>query len=135
MRSHVRPAAVSGLFYPGDPRELRETVDGFLAGARPTGHGIVKAIIAPHAGYVYSGPIAATAYEALRAGGGTVRRVVLLGPTHRAYVRGLALPGVDALETPLGLVPVDGEAVSRRRRQVKSLCACRLLCAGCRRPD
>ncbi len=67
----------------------------------------------PHAGYIYSGPVAARAYDELGAARGIVRRVVLLGPVHRVPVRGLALPGVEAFETPLGRVPVDAEAVQR----------------------
>jgi AmmeMemoRadiSam system protein B/AmmeMemoRadiSam system protein A len=70
-----------------------------------------KALIVPHAGYIYSGPVAARAYDELGAARGIVKRVVLLGPVHRVPVRGLALPGVDAFETPLGRVPVDAEAV------------------------
>lgn len=110
----IRPPAVAGLFYPGDAVELRATIDGFLAQARPADAParVVKAIVAPHAGYVYSGPIAASAYAALRAGATLVRRVVLLGPTHRVYVRGLALPDVDAFETPLGIVRLDLDAIA-----------------------
>jgi len=69
-----------------------------------------KALIVPHAGYIYSGPIAASAYAQLIPLSGTIRRVVLLGPTHRIGVRGLALPTCDAFATPLGNVPVDHEA-------------------------
>ena len=90
----VRPAAVAGLFYPGSPSELAATVRGCLSEAlRPAGApaGVPKALIVPHAGYVYSGPIAAGAYARLAALRGTIRRVVLLGPTHRVAVRGLAL--------------------------------------------
>ena len=111
----IRPPAVAGAFYPDDPGELRETVEGLLAAApRPAGPR-PKAVIAPHAGYVYSGPIAATAFTALAAGSGrcaaAIRRVVLLGPAHRVPVDGLALPGAAAFETPLGAVEVDQEAV------------------------
>jgi AmmeMemoRadiSam system protein B/AmmeMemoRadiSam system protein A len=70
-----------------------------------------KALIVPHAGYIYSGPVAARAYDELAAARGIVERVVLLGPVHRVPVRGLALPGVEAFESPLGRVPVDAEAV------------------------
>ncbi|MFO0708483.1 MAG: AmmeMemoRadiSam system protein B [Sandaracinus sp.] len=114
----MRPAAVAGLFYPKDPRDLAQTVDRLLQDASlargEARVGRVKGVIAPHAGYVYSGPIAATAYDRLRAGSDRekVRRVVLMGPTHRAYVRGLALAGVEAFETPLGRIPVDLEAVA-----------------------
>lgn len=104
----VRPPAVAGAFYPADPQELRAQVDGLLAEAhaqalRP------KVLVAPHAGYVYSGPIAASAYKLLQNLKPKPTRVVLLGPAHSMGFPGVALPAVDALRTPLGLVPVDGE--------------------------
>jgi len=111
--SQVRPAAVAGMFYPRDTRELErevaELIDGVENLAPRFGH--PKALIVPHAGYIYSGPVAARAYDELAAARGVVKRVVLLGPVHRVAVRGLALPGVEAFETPLGRVPVDAEAV------------------------
>ena len=110
--SEVRPAAVAGSFYPRDARELErdiaEMLDGVENLAPRFGH--PKALIVPHAGYLYSGPVAARAYDELAAARGVVRRVVLLGPVHRVPVRGLALPGVEAFDTPLGRVPVDAEA-------------------------
>jgi MEMO1 family protein len=117
MLSRVRAPAVAGLFYPGSPSELTSALDALLEDAHARAasgppRAAAKVIVAPHAGYIYSGPIAATAYEALRADASRVRRVILLGPTHRVYVRGLALPGVDALETPLGALRVDAEAVA-----------------------
>lgn len=105
----LRPAAVAGMFYPAAPRELAGEVDDLLghsAGA-DFAPGFPKALIVPHAGYVYSGGIAAEAYDRLRPARGIVRRVVLLGPCHRVPVRGLALPGAAAFDTPLGRVPVD----------------------------
>jgi AmmeMemoRadiSam system protein B len=116
--SDVRPAAVAGMFYPGAPRALKEDVRMHVAAARGDGAGIAavpKAIIAPHAGYVYSGPIAGSVYARLAAGRDTIRRVVLLGPTHRVPVRGLAVPSARAFATPLGTVEVDGEAVALAR--------------------
>lgn len=111
--SQIRPAAVAGMFYPRDARELQrevaELIDGVDNLAPRFGH--PKALIVPHAGYIYSGPVAARAYDELGAARGIVKRVVLLGPVHRVPVRGLALPGVEAFETPLGRVPVDAEAV------------------------
>jgi len=106
----VRPAAVSGLFYPEEPRTLDDEVERLLAGAvlEPGVSGPPKALIVPHAGYIYSGPVAASAYRLL-AGARGIRRVVLLGPVHRVPVRGLALPDTDVFVTPLGSVPVDGE--------------------------
>ena len=89
----IRPAAVAGMFYPANPIELKRTVADLLANARPAAPSRPpKALIVPHAGYVYSGPVAASAYAQLAALRGRIRRVVLLGPTHRVWVRGLALP-------------------------------------------
>jgi MEMO1 family protein len=99
----TRPPAVAGLFYPGDPQTLRVGLAQLLA-ANPATGPAPKALIAPHAGYVYSGPVAARAYNLLPAG---IRRVVLLGPAHRVPLRGLALPTVAAFRTPLGDVPLD----------------------------
>jgi len=107
--STIRPPAVAGMFYPADPRQLAHDVQKFLAVAHPFDL-IPKALIAPHAGYVYSGAIAATAYETLRPIAAHIRRVVLLGPTHRVAVRGLALPGADAFDTPLGRIMLDTAA-------------------------
>lgn len=111
----VRHPAVAGLFYPDDPRELRWQVADFLA-AVPAGGVVPKAIIAPHAGYVYSGPIAASAYARLQPARGRVTRVVLLGPAHRVGFRGLALSGADYFQTPLGRVMVDKEAIEKISR-------------------
>jgi AmmeMemoRadiSam system protein B len=107
--STVRPPAVAGLFYPADPEELSHYLRQLLDDAQPQ-ELIPKALIAPHAGYIYSGPVAASAYAALKPVADRIRRVVLLGPTHRVAVRGLALPGVDAFDTPLGRVAVDTAA-------------------------
>lgn len=113
MNSSVtaRPAAVAGRFYPGDPAALRALVRAQLALAPDPVGDPPKALVAPHAGYAYSGPIAARAYARVAPLRGRVSRVVLLGPVHRVPVRGLALPGVDRFETPLGSVPVDRAAV------------------------
>ena len=111
----VRPAAVAGLFYPGARAALLASVRACLveAATRPRAAGAVpKALIVPHAGYVYSGPIAAAAYARLAASHAAIRRVVLLGPTHRVPVRGLALPSVRAFATPLGEVEVDRKAAA-----------------------
>jgi AmmeMemoRadiSam system protein B/AmmeMemoRadiSam system protein A len=101
------------MFYPRDARELQREVADLIDGVENLAprFGHPKAIVVPHAGYIYSGPVAARAYDELGAARGIVRRVVLLGPVHRVPVRGLALPGVDAFETPLGRVPLDAEAV------------------------
>jgi AmmeMemoRadiSam system protein B len=111
----ARPAAVAGLFYPADPKALTRTLDDLLGAANASAAAVPKALIAPHAGYVYSGPIAANAYALLAPARDRIRRVVLLGPTHRVAVRGLALPGVARFETPLGTVKIDAAAIAALR--------------------
>jgi len=108
----IRPAAVAGMFYPDDPIELKQTVTDLLAkaGAAESVRA-PKALIVPHAGYIYSGPIAASAYARLADLRGRIRRVVLLGPTHRVYVRGLALPEAERFATPLGEVMLDRDGM------------------------
>lgn len=113
--SPPRPAAVAGLFYPGERAALEHTVRGLLAHAAAAGAAVPKALIAPHAGYVYSGPIAASAYAQLAPARETIRRVVLLGPAHRVAVRGLALPTAGRFATPLGTVEIDTEAAQALR--------------------
>jgi AmmeMemoRadiSam system protein B len=119
VRARVRSPAVAGTFYPSDPNELRAKVAAALAAASraagdaaPTG-APPKALVVPHAGYVYSGEIAASGYVRLAAAAGSIERVVLLGPAHRVPVRGLAVSSADAFETPLGRVRVDTEARDR----------------------
>ena len=110
----IRPAAVAGMFYPANPAELRAEVDGLLADAAVREDSEApKALVVPHAGYVYSGQVAASAYAMLGALRGKVRRIVLFGPAHRAYVSGIALPAADCFATPLGQIPIDKEAVAR----------------------
>jgi AmmeMemoRadiSam system protein B len=112
----VRKPAVAGQFYPRDAEQLSATVAGYLEEAAEnteTGSDTPKALIAPHAGYVYSGPVAASAYIRISRAAEKITRVVLLGPAHRLAFEGLALPGVDGFETPLGIVPVDADAVAR----------------------
>ena len=108
----VRPAAVSGAFYPAEPALLAETIRRSFGGAvRPApGAPVPRALVVPHAGYAYSGPVAASAYARVAPARGSIRRVVLLGPSHRVFLRGLALSSADAWATPLGLVPVDHSA-------------------------
>lgn len=101
------------MFYPADPSELGTQIDGFLAAADPAAEPAPKAIIAPHAGTVYSGPIAASAYARVAAARDRITRVVLLGPAHRVFVKGLALPSVDRFRTPLGDIPVDRDLVAK----------------------
>lgn len=110
----IRPAAIAGMFYPGNAAVLARDVDAMLAAVSPTAAtALPKAIIAPHAGYIYSGPIAASIYALIAPARKRIRRVVLLGPTHRVAIRGVALPGVDAFATPLGNVAIDQEAVAK----------------------
>ncbi len=116
IKPATRPAAVAGTFYPASASELRRHVDELLADAARLGRAPApKALIAPHAGYVYSGPIAASAYAQIASQRSRIRRVVLLGPAHRVPVRGLALPGVQRFTTPLGDVAVDAGAVAALR--------------------
>ncbi len=110
----IRQSAVAGAFYPGQRQALLTEVGALLSAARQapgSEGGPPKAIIVPHAGYIYSGSTAALAYARVALARGTIRRVVLLGPVHRVPVRGLALPGVDAFSTPLGDVPLDLNAI------------------------
>jgi AmmeMemoRadiSam system protein B/AmmeMemoRadiSam system protein A len=109
----VRPAAVAGSFYPGDTKALSAQLDELLSAVRGGVRrlGFPKALIVPHAGYIYSGNVAAQAYHELRAARGVVRRVVLLGPVHRVPVRGLAVTSAEAFATPLGTIAVDREAL------------------------
>ena len=110
----VRPAAVAGLFYPGDARSLSAEVDELLGGVDTPAPrlGYPKALVVPHAGYIYSGGVAARAYDELAPARGLVKRVVLLGPTHRVAIRGLAAPSVEAFATPLGQVRIDQQAIA-----------------------
>lgn len=108
----VRPAAVAGTFYPSTPAALRQALQHSFDAAAPIPPGearVPKALVVPHAGYRYSGSIAASAYARLGVARHAVRRVVLAGPSHRVYLRGLGVSSADAFETPLGLVRVDTE--------------------------
>ena len=105
----VRQAVVSGSFYPKDPVVLREAVDRYLASAKKVST-IPKAIIAPHAGYVYSGPVAASVYRSLENCKKPIERVVLVGPSHRVGFEGFALSSAAFYSTPLGDIQVDTDA-------------------------
>ena len=107
----VRPTAVAGRFYPADPDTLAALVDRLLAKVPSSGHrSRPVALVAPHAAFRFSGPVAATVYAHLSRWSGDVARVVVLGPAHFTPLRGMALPTVDAFETPLGPVAVDADA-------------------------
>jgi AmmeMemoRadiSam system protein B/AmmeMemoRadiSam system protein A len=112
LSTEARPPAVAGSFYPSDPDELAAMVDKMLQQARAEGEA-PKAVIAPHAGYIYSGPIAASAYVRVGKAREVIRRVVLLGPAHRVALGGLAVSGASAFRTPLGEVPLDRAAIER----------------------
>lgn len=110
----IRYPSVAGLFYPADPKELGDQVRDYLAAAsRPDpAQPAPKAIIAPHAGYIYSGPVAGSAYAQLAALSGHIDRVVLLGPAHRVALSGLAYSRAETFLTPLGAIPVDRGALA-----------------------
>jgi len=106
----VRKPAVSGLFYAANALQLSADIKQLMSSAKQ--HDLIpKALIVPHAGYIYSGPIAATAYAALSSRRDVIKRIILLGPTHRVAVRGLALPGADYFDMPFGPVKVDQDAI------------------------
>ena len=111
----IRSPAVAGTFYPAQPGELHEAVGRYLARAAASTRSDAshpKALIVPHAGYIHSGPVAASAYARLAQAGDTVKRVVLIGPAHYLAIRGVAAIGADAFATPLGEVPVDRGAIA-----------------------
>jgi MEMO1 family protein len=110
----VRAPAVAGSFYPGSAAELGDTVDRLLAAVTVDANApCPKALIVPHAGYVYSGPIAASAFARVKPHGARITRVVLIGPAHRVFVEGLVSPGVARLRTPLGELVVDEAALAQ----------------------
>ena len=115
----VRPAAVAGTFYPADPRELRAEIDSALAAVdrRAEGAPAPKALVVPHAGYQYSAPVAASAFARIAGAAEGIKRVVLVGPSHRVPLNGLAVSTADAFETPLGTVPIDDGLRSVALRQ------------------
>jgi len=108
---HIRPAAVAGSFYPGQAAALAHDVAALLKAAEaPANAPVPKALIVPHAGYMYSGAVAAHAYAQLQSAARQITRVVMLGPAHRVAVRGLALPDADGFATPLGAIEIDADA-------------------------
>jgi MEMO1 family protein len=118
IASHqVRPPAVAGRFYPADPDTLRSLIRTLLAQVLAPAGPAPKALIVPHAGYLYSGPIAASAYAQLLPARDLIRRIVLLGPSHFVALDGLATSSAEAFATPLGVVPLDLEAT----QQIRSL--------------
>ncbi len=109
----TRAAAVAGYFYDASPGRLKHDVIQLLNAETPVGEDIPQGIIVPHAGYVYSGPTAASAYRQLLVDPGQVKRVLLLGPAHRVYIEGMAIPSVDSFTTPLGEVALDRDGLDQ----------------------
>lgn len=107
----IRTPAVAGTFYPDGAQDLRAAVEYYLSRADDIDPP-PKAVISPHAGYIYSGPVAASAYAGWRHLENTVNRVVVLGPAHRVYLQGMALPQATAFATPLGEIDIDQEAAN-----------------------
>ncbi len=109
----IRQPAVAGIFYPDDPRRLTRDLAALLESAAPAAvdPASIKALVVPHAGYVFSGPVAATAYRLLVSRRHQIGRVILLGPSHRVAFQGLALPTVSEFQTPLGTIPLDLDAL------------------------
>jgi len=107
------------MFYPGDPNGLRAMIDAMLEQARKkvSPDDSLVSMVVPHAGYIYSGTTAALGYALLESLADTIKHVVILGPTHRVGIRGIALPGCDAMKTPLGTVPLWSEGVERALAQ------------------
>ena len=107
----IREPAVSGMFYPDDPTELQQMLGVYLSREdRPEKQ--PKAVIVPHAGYIYSGPIAGSVYSLFAQARGKIQRVVLMGPAHRVGFPGIAITSVDAFSTPLGLAMIDKQALA-----------------------
>lgn len=123
--SSVREPAVAGLFYPDDPSRLRNEVESLIdqANARRIITSTPHALIAPHAGYIYSGGVAADAYSLLQSQRDSIKRVVLVGPSHRVYLQGVAISPADAFATPLGNVEVDVSAREKLLARGDVLCA------------
>ncbi len=107
----VRNPCVAGYFYPADPTVLAATVQNLIVNATDLNVNAPKAIIAPHAGYIYSGPIAATIYKTLIPHKDLIKRVVLLGPAHRVGFSGIAVTNMGAFATPLGTIPIDLDGI------------------------
>jgi MEMO1 family protein len=111
----IRSPAVAGTFYPADAPVLRALLGEMLRDNPARSAVRPKAVIAPHAGYAYSGPVAAPVYALLRDMTG-IERVLLIGPAHRVFLRGLALPAAEEFATPLGTIPLDAEAVEKLKK-------------------
>ena len=111
MAETYRPATVAGTFYPGTATNLRQTIDDYLAQATLPDLTNVRALVVPHAGYIYSGPVAAFAYKLLAAQPAPPQRIYLMGPAHRVWFNGVAVANYTAFNTPLGSHPLDVEKI------------------------
>ena len=109
----VRPPAVAGTFYPGNAQQLQAALDKYLEQADPPHLSDVRAVIVPHAGYIYSAPTAAYAFRLLAERPTAPERIFLLGPAHQAWFPGVALVDYESFQTPLGQVPVAEETVQQ----------------------
>lgn len=105
--AEIRPPAVAGMFYPAQRDELQKTIANYLARATPKPLTAIRAVIVPHAGLVYSGPVAAYAYKLLQSQATQPERIFIMGPSHRSWFPSVAIADVDGFETPLGVHPVD----------------------------
>ena len=124
MLDAIRPAAVAGSFYPEDARLLSQMVTGFLHGQEAAPNQAfkqIKALIVPHAGYIYSGAIAASAYSLITDIDRDIRRVVMLGPSHHVAFKGCAASQCESFNTPLGEVKLDIESIQQlvQRQQIQ----------------
>jgi AmmeMemoRadiSam system protein B len=117
IKGRIRQPAVADRFYPGYPNRLKQLLQDYFAAAKPFGSRVdcPKAIIAPHAGYIYSGPIAASAFAPFIPEKETIRRIVLIGPSHRIPFQGIAIPSCESYATPLGFIPIDAEGCESLR--------------------
>jgi len=113
LMQKVRPAAVAGMFYPADASVLKQDIDDYLADAKELSQKRPKAIVVPHAGYIYSAAIAASAFKSIIPFKHNIKRVVLLGPSHRVPFSGMAVPESDVFNTPLGNIAIDQEGVNQ----------------------
>ena len=110
---NIRNPAVAGQFYEADPAKLRQHLATLLAAGNHLPATGARGLIVPHAGYIYSGPVAAAAYRCLQSGAEDIERVALFGPAHRVYLEGMAVPSTDAFATPLGRVALDRKEIDR----------------------
>jgi len=115
--TRIRPPAVAGMFYPAEPVQLQNQIDHFLNEDSYEDIGVPKALIVPHAGYVYSGSVAAYAFRSIRQYRHVIRKVILLGPAHRVPLLGMAAPDVDAFQTPLGNIKLDTKTIHQLEQQ------------------